>query len=72
MGSASHWFMNAAIALVFPVVAHSMSPQTPFVFFAVMTVVQFRGGAVRVSGDEGADAGGVAAEAGAGGLRGSF
>ena len=41
VGSASHWLMNAAIATLFPVVAHSMSQQTPFVFFAVMTVVQF-------------------------------
>ena len=41
VGSASHWFMNAAIAMLFPVVVHSMSAQTPFVFFAIMTVVQF-------------------------------
>jgi len=41
VGSASHWFMNAAIAMLFPVVVHSMSTQTPFVFFAIMTVVQF-------------------------------
>ena len=41
VGSASHWFMNAAIALEFPVVVHSISTATPFTFFAVMTVVQF-------------------------------
>ena len=41
VGSASHWFMNAAIALEFPVVVHSMSTATPFVFFAIMTAVQF-------------------------------
>ncbi|MGA2887519.1 MAG: sugar porter family MFS transporter [Terracidiphilus sp.] len=41
VGSASHWFMNAAIALEFPVVVHSMSTATPFAFFAIMTVVQF-------------------------------
>ena len=41
VGSASHWFMNAVIALEFPVVVHSMSTATPFVFFSVMTVVQF-------------------------------
>ncbi|HUA97260.1 MAG TPA: sugar porter family MFS transporter [Terracidiphilus sp.] len=41
IGSASHWIMNAAIALTFPVVVHSMSEATPFVFFAAMTVVQF-------------------------------
>ena len=41
VGSASHWFMNAAIALLFPVVVHSFHTQTPFAFFAVMTAVQF-------------------------------
>ena len=41
VGSASHWFMNAVIALEFPVVVHSMSTATPFFFFSVMTVVQF-------------------------------
>jgi hypothetical protein len=41
VGSASHWFMNAIIAQMFPVVVHSMSTATPFVFFAVMTAVQF-------------------------------
>ncbi len=41
IGSASHWIMNATIALEFPVVVHYMSTATPFVFFAVMTVVQF-------------------------------
>jgi MFS transporter, SP family, arabinose:H+ symporter len=41
VGSASHWFMNAAIQLAFPVVVHSLNTETPFVFFAVMTVVQF-------------------------------
>lgn len=41
VGSASHWFMNTIIQLYFPIVVHKMSPSTPFVFFAVMTVVQF-------------------------------
>jgi len=41
VGSASHWFMNAAIALEFPVVVNAMSTATPFVFFAIMTAVQF-------------------------------
>lgn len=41
LGSASHWFMNAAIALEFPVVVHAMSTATPFIFFSVMTAVQF-------------------------------
>jgi len=41
VGSASHWFMNAAIALEFPVVVHYFHTETPFAFFAIMTVVQF-------------------------------
>jgi MFS transporter, SP family, arabinose:H+ symporter len=41
LGSGSHWIMNAIIALEFPVVVNSMSTATPFVFFAVMTAVQF-------------------------------
>lgn len=41
IGSASHWIMNATIALEFPVVVHYMSTAAPFVFFAIMTVVQF-------------------------------
>jgi sugar porter (SP) family MFS transporter len=41
VGSASHWFMNAAIALEFPVVVHFFHTETPFAFFAIMTVVQF-------------------------------
>jgi len=41
VGSASHWTMNAIIALEFPVVVNYMSTATPFVFFAIMTVVQF-------------------------------
>ncbi len=41
VGSASHWFMNAIIAQMFPVVVHDMSTATPFVFFAIMTAVQF-------------------------------
>ena len=41
VGSASHWLMNTLIQLEFPVVVHSMSTATPFVFFAIMTAVQF-------------------------------
>ncbi len=41
IGSASHWFTNAIIALEFPVVVNYFHTATPFVFFAVMTVVQF-------------------------------
>jgi sugar porter (SP) family MFS transporter len=40
-GNASHWIMNTIIALEFPVVVHSLNTETPFVFFAAMTVVQF-------------------------------
>ncbi|MGH9561594.1 MAG: sugar porter family MFS transporter [Terracidiphilus sp.] len=39
--SASHWFMNTLIAQAFPIVVHSMSTATPFVFFCAMTAVQF-------------------------------
>jgi len=41
VGAASHWFMATVIAQLFPVVVHSMSTATPFLFFAVMTAVQF-------------------------------
>jgi sugar porter (SP) family MFS transporter len=41
VGSASHWLMNTIIQLEFPVVVHAMSTATPFVFFAIMTVIQF-------------------------------
>lgn len=41
IGSASFWIMNAAITLEFPVVVHYLSAATPFVLFAIMTVVQF-------------------------------
>ena len=40
LGSFSHWFMNGAISLAFPVLAAS-SGAYPFVFFAAMTVLQF-------------------------------
>ena len=41
VGAASHWFMATIIAQLFPVVVNSMSTATPFIFFAVMTMVQF-------------------------------
>jgi sugar porter (SP) family MFS transporter len=41
VGNASHWIMNTAIALTFPVIATSMGRGAPFTFFAIMTVVQF-------------------------------
>lgn len=41
VGSASHWFMNAAIAMAFPVIAARFGQSIPFVFFAIMTAVQF-------------------------------
>jgi sugar porter (SP) family MFS transporter len=40
LGSFTHWIMNAAISWTFPVIA-SHSHGAPFVFFAVMMVVQF-------------------------------
>ena len=41
VGSASHWFMNALIAQMFPVVVNKMSTATPFLFFAAATAAQF-------------------------------
>ncbi|HET7102483.1 MAG TPA: sugar porter family MFS transporter [Terracidiphilus sp.] len=41
VGNASHWTMNTIIALAFPVVAGSIGRGVPFIFFAVMTAVQF-------------------------------
>ncbi len=41
IGSASHWFSNAIIALEFPVVVNYFHTATPFAFFSAMTVVQF-------------------------------
>ncbi len=41
VGNASHWIMNTAIALTFPMIAATMGRGAPFVFFAGMTVVQF-------------------------------
>lgn len=40
LGSSSHWIMNALISGVFPLLAHS-SGAYPFVFFALMMVLQF-------------------------------
>jgi sugar porter (SP) family MFS transporter len=40
LGSSSHWVMNAAISLLFPVIAAS-SRAYPFVFFAAITTIQF-------------------------------
>jgi len=40
LGSFTHWIVNAGIAFLFPVVAEA-SGGIPFVFFAVMMVVQF-------------------------------
>jgi len=41
VGNASHWAMNTIIALSFPIAAHHMGQSVPFIFFAVMTSVQF-------------------------------
>jgi SP family arabinose:H+ symporter-like MFS transporter len=40
LGSLSHWLMNGAISLVFPVMA-AKSGGVPFIFFACMMIVQF-------------------------------
>jgi sugar porter (SP) family MFS transporter len=40
LGSSSHWIMNAIITAVFPVLAKA-SGSLPFVFFAVMMVIDF-------------------------------
>ncbi|HXJ95457.1 MAG TPA: sugar porter family MFS transporter [Terriglobia bacterium] len=40
LGSFSHWFMNALISAVFPLMAAS-SGGYPFLFFAIMMVLQF-------------------------------
>jgi sugar porter (SP) family MFS transporter len=40
LGSASHWLSDTVIALIFPTVVTMMSTATPFVFFAVATIVQ--------------------------------
>jgi SP family arabinose:H+ symporter-like MFS transporter len=40
LGSLTHWMMNAIIAIAFPVLA-ARSSAYPFLFFAVMMVVQF-------------------------------
>lgn len=40
LGSSSHWIMNALISGVFPLLAH-FSGAYPFVFFALMMVLQF-------------------------------
>ena len=41
VGNCSHWAMNACIALAFPVLVASIGRSAPFLFFAVMTAVQF-------------------------------
>ena len=41
VGNASHWTMNTIIALTFPWAASHLGQSVPFVFFSVMTVVQF-------------------------------
>jgi sugar porter (SP) family MFS transporter len=41
VGNASHWFMNTAIQLAFPMVVVQIGRSAPFTFFAVMTGLQF-------------------------------
>lgn len=40
LGSFTHWFMNAVISAIYPVLAASTGA-SPFVFFSAMTIVQF-------------------------------
>jgi MFS transporter, SP family, arabinose:H+ symporter len=40
VGSSTHWFMDAVIAILFPIAA-AASKGAPFVFFAFMVVLQF-------------------------------
>jgi SP family arabinose:H+ symporter-like MFS transporter len=41
IGSFSHWFMNAVVSVVFPILATRWGSATPFYFFASMTALQF-------------------------------
>src|SRR6202789_451412 len=41
LGSLTHWGMNGAITFAFPALVAYFSKSAPFVFFAVMTAVQF-------------------------------
>src|ERR1700758_1693826 len=41
LGSFSHWIMNAAISFSYPWIIATFGNGTPFIFFAVMTLVQF-------------------------------
>src|SRR5256886_3959924 len=52
LGSFFHWFMNALISGIFPLMAVS-SGAYPFVFFAIMMVVQILRGIVGVSRNQG-------------------
>jgi MFS transporter, SP family, arabinose:H+ symporter len=40
LGSFTHWFMNAFISWMFPVIA-ARSRAVPFIFFSAMMVLQF-------------------------------
>lgn len=41
LGSFSHWIMNAAISFTYPWIIATFGNGVPFIFFAVMTAVQF-------------------------------
>ena len=41
VGSFSHWFMNAVVSFLFPVLATRWGAAAPFYFFASMTTLQF-------------------------------
>ena len=62
VGNASHWIMNTIIALTFPVVATFDGPRRAVCLLFGDDRGAVPGGAVRLSGDQGADTGGVAAE----------
>ncbi len=41
IGSFSHWFMNAVVSFLFPILATRWGSAAPFYFFASMTALQF-------------------------------
>jgi SP family arabinose:H+ symporter-like MFS transporter len=41
IGSFSHWFMNAVVSFLFPILARRWGTATPFYFFASMMTLQF-------------------------------
>ena len=68
VGTASHWFMNALIALEFPVRGALLPTANSVHLLLRDDGGAVPGGAVHLSGDQRADARSIAAEAGAGGV----